>query len=198
MKLPPAIALGRAEYVARQALRVYARERRHLRVHLALVERDELLAARLRAVARDAELADLRRQTGRRHALDRQNLPRPRAVNCRFFFQLENSSNVRRVRACRHRAIKFDSVRRGFSRGAFALIIGERRARDKERQKKGNKDSTSLISKTAGFSSVTDEKSAVFPSYLLPFAFLLLPFLVARALLSYNQGKRPARKSAPH
>src|SRR5881394_3123962 len=81
VELPPAVALGRAEHVARQALRVYAGEGRHLRVHLALVERDELLAARLRAVAGDAELADLRRQSGRRHALDRQNLPRPRAVN---------------------------------------------------------------------------------------------------------------------
>src|SRR5688500_3972492 len=91
VELAAAVALRRAEDVARQALRVDARERRLLQPHLALEEDDELLLARLRAVAGDAELADLGRQTRLRNPLDAQRLLRPGAVQCRFFFQNGNS-----------------------------------------------------------------------------------------------------------
>src|SRR5581483_619359 len=83
MKLSPAVALDRAEHVARQTLRVNARECRAIRPRLPAHERDELLARGERAVADDAELAVFRRQARRRNPLDRLLRPAARAPDDR-------------------------------------------------------------------------------------------------------------------
>ena len=71
MELRPAVALQRAEHVARQTLRVNPHERRHARLQLAFEDDDELFAGVAGTIAADLKLAILGRQTRHRHTLNR-------------------------------------------------------------------------------------------------------------------------------
>src|SRR5207253_3301479 len=90
-QLTAAVALHRAEHIARQTLRMNTNQSRNIRAQIALVKHYELLGAGERAIARDAELADFSRQPGVRYALYRQRVRSVRACHSFFFFQICHS-----------------------------------------------------------------------------------------------------------
>src|SRR4029079_16577110 len=71
MELRSAVAFYRRKDITRHALRVDTNKCRHVTVHRAHVDSDELLIAGLRAIAGDLEFTVLRRQIGRGNVLDR-------------------------------------------------------------------------------------------------------------------------------
>lgn len=70
MKLWPAITLGGAKNIAREALRVYAHKRRRLTTHLTLEEDYELFVTSQRTVTRNLEVAPFSWQSGNSDPLD--------------------------------------------------------------------------------------------------------------------------------
>ncbi len=72
---------------------MYADERRHVRIHLALVKDDEFLVAVERTVPRDAKITRHGGQVRRRDPFDRYRSVRPRAIVI-CISQVQNSHEI--------------------------------------------------------------------------------------------------------